>query len=272
MSKKRYIDTKFRSDNFVVEKLTPLDRYLFLYLFTNERTNICGIYELPISVICFETWIEKKDLLKMFWKLKPKVFYIDWWVYIKNFQKHQNLDNKFIKKWVEVGLQSIPKEIMTRIWLLSSPEESSGIPSNYNYDYDFDSDSDIDSDIKKLSKDNWEIKKISPEEKIDKSNPEINKILEIIKSYNNWVIDWTWKELRIWWNNLLNKLKKVKSVEDGKYTWDSILIMILEIISKNDYYSAKIAGPKKLYNSLAELMNVCSQEVRKQNKWEVKRF
>ena len=91
MSKKRYIDTKFWSDSFVRDELNPLDRYLFLYFFTNERTNICWIYELPISIISFETWIEKENLLKMMERLKPKVYYIDWRVYIKNFQKHRLL-------------------------------------------------------------------------------------------------------------------------------------------------------------------------------------
>lgn len=64
MSKNRFINTKFWSDNFIIE-LNPLDRYLFLYFLTNEHTNIAGIYELPLRTISFETGIEKDMLEKM---------------------------------------------------------------------------------------------------------------------------------------------------------------------------------------------------------------
>lgn len=112
MAKQRYINTKFRSDAFVRDNLNPLDRYLFLYFLTNERTNIAWIYELPLSIISFETWIEKDNLLKMMDRLKPKIYYFDGWVYIANFQKHQKTWSEKINIWIQREMQLIPKKII----------------------------------------------------------------------------------------------------------------------------------------------------------------
>lgn len=97
MSKNRMINTKFWSDSFVVDKLNALDRYLFLYLLTNEHTNIIGIYELSMRTAAFETGIEKEDLVRMINRLSPKVEYIDGWIYIPSFVEHQQLNPNIIK-------------------------------------------------------------------------------------------------------------------------------------------------------------------------------
>lgn len=113
MAKKRYINTKFWSDNFVVE-LEPLDRYIFLYFLTNEHTNIAGIYELPIRTMSFETGIEKEELLKILERLKGKIHYIDGWVFIHNFAKHQAI-NDSVKKGIERVFNELPREIIEKL-------------------------------------------------------------------------------------------------------------------------------------------------------------
>lgn len=113
MAKQRYINTRFWSDNFVSE-LNPLDRYLFLYFLTNEHTNICGIYEVPLKTISFETGIQLDMLKKMLVRLKGKVYYVNGWVYIKNFAKHQAI-NESIVKGIEAAKKDIPAEIMSKI-------------------------------------------------------------------------------------------------------------------------------------------------------------
>ncbi|MEA3272241.1 MAG: hypothetical protein U9P90_01070 [Patescibacteria group bacterium] len=113
MAKKRYINTKFWSDGFVV-KLNPLDRYLFLYLLTNEHTDICGIYELPWRVMARETGLEDEMLQEMFKRLVNKFYYINGWVYIKNFAKHQG-DSPQIKKGIERSLNDVPAHVIAKI-------------------------------------------------------------------------------------------------------------------------------------------------------------
>lgn len=110
MAKQRYVNTKFWSDNFISE-LNPLDRYLFLYFLTNEHTNIAGIYELPLKTIAFETGIEIDMLKKMVKRLTGKVEYIDGWVCIRNFQKHQSQESTKVKRGIEIEMEKIPLKI-----------------------------------------------------------------------------------------------------------------------------------------------------------------
>lgn len=114
MAKQRYINTKFWSDNWIIE-LDPIERYLFLYFLTNEHTNIAGIYELPLRTMAFETGIEKEMLVKMLPRFEGKVYYFDGWIYVKNFQKHQSSTSKTVITGIEVEMSKIPLEIKEKI-------------------------------------------------------------------------------------------------------------------------------------------------------------
>jgi hypothetical protein len=97
-------------------------------------------------------------------------------------------------------------------------------------------------------------------------NSDINFLLEKIKIYNNGIVDWTQKEQRQYWKLLLDKLNKIESVQSWKYTGIGILEIILKIIWENQYHSQKIVWPKKIYYELAWLMQICKQEMQKQEK------
>ena len=74
----RNVHISFWQDPFVL-KLTPEEKYFYLYLMTNSKTTQCGIYEIPKSIINFETGynLETVDkLLKKFIKYK-KIIYDD---------------------------------------------------------------------------------------------------------------------------------------------------------------------------------------------------
>lgn len=111
MAKTRGVNTRFWNDNFVREKLNPLDRYLFLYFLTNDHVNISGIYELPLSTMSFETGIKEDELKTMLKTLKPKILYIDRWVCIKNFLKYQKTSSEKIQIGIRAELDKIPAEI-----------------------------------------------------------------------------------------------------------------------------------------------------------------
>ena len=115
MAKQRYIDTRFWHDTFIQEQLNPLDRYLFLYFLTNDKTNICGCYEIPLSIVAAETGLTREMLLKMMKRLKGKIDYIDGWVTIHNFQKYQNLNNPKIVKGIEECIKEIPNKIKQKL-------------------------------------------------------------------------------------------------------------------------------------------------------------
>lgn len=112
MAKQRMINTKFWNDGWV-RKMKPLERYLFLYLLSNEHTNICGIYELPIATIAFETGISEKELEKtMMPKLSPKVIYFEGWVILPNFIKHQNSKSPQVKIGIMAEIKDIPAKVI----------------------------------------------------------------------------------------------------------------------------------------------------------------
>lgn len=103
MSKLRSVSTAFWSDPFI-EELSPNEKLLFLYLITNEKTNMLGIYESSIKKIAFETGMNQNsitDALKKF-ESKNKVKYIDNFVILVNFMKHQNFNTNMMKSAIDI--------------------------------------------------------------------------------------------------------------------------------------------------------------------------
>ena len=90
-------------------------------------------------------------------------------------------------------------------------------------------------------------------------NSEINECLEIIKSFNGWMIDWTQKRNRIYWKNLIWKLKHSPPVQNW-FTWQNTLQAILQIVSNNKFHRSKITNPKSIYDNLTLLLQLCEQE------------
>lgn len=120
MAKQRYINTKFWSDNFIVQ-LDPTERYLFLYLLTNEHTNISGIYELPLRTMAFETGLEPEMLQKILDRFDPKVIYVEGWVGIRNFTKHQSSNDK-VRAGIERAIKEVPVSVLKALGFDSVPE------------------------------------------------------------------------------------------------------------------------------------------------------
>ncbi len=130
MAKTRFINTRFWHDTFIKEKLNPLDRYLYLYFLTNDKTNICGIYECPVSIISSETGLEIEAIKKMLRRFEGKVLYIDGWVFVKYAQRYQNYDNPKIKIAIEREISEIPFNIKQKI------EKIIGVEIAYGYGID----------------------------------------------------------------------------------------------------------------------------------------
>lgn len=111
MAKKRYIDTKFWSDNYITE-LDPLERYLYLYFLSNEHTNLCGIYEIPLRIMAFEAGLDTQVLKNMLDRFERdgKVVYRNGWIFIRNFIKNQSL-NPSVLEGIQRELEEAPQEL-----------------------------------------------------------------------------------------------------------------------------------------------------------------
>lgn len=152
MAKQRYINTKFWSDNWIIE-LDPLERYLFLYFLTNEHTNIAGIYELPLRTMAFETGIDKEMLIKMLPRFEGKIYYIAGWVYIRNFSRHQAV-NDSVKKGIVSSMAEVPTEIKEAIKEINDSVGTACIhPATYpNVDSNVDINSNPNTPAKRREK------------------------------------------------------------------------------------------------------------------------
>lgn len=97
--KTRIIHTKFYQDNFILS-LNQKERWLFLYLISNERVEKTGAYELPLSIAEVETGINKDEIIPIIKKFNPKIIYVEGYVIIKNIKKYQDY-SKGSKKQIE---------------------------------------------------------------------------------------------------------------------------------------------------------------------------
>ena len=103
MSKLRSVSTAFWSDPFI-EELSTSEKLLYLYLITNEKTNMLGIYEVSFKKISFETGINKDVIEKAFkgFERLSKVKYVNNHVVLINFMKHQNFNTNMKKSAIDV--------------------------------------------------------------------------------------------------------------------------------------------------------------------------
>lgn len=115
MAKQRSFNTKFWDDEYI-QNLDPIEKLLFIYFFTNPLTTMCGIYEISLKRGAFDTGIDKDMVEKVLKRFEEdrKIFYINGWIFIKNFLNHQIL-NPSVMEGVENTLKEIPYEITAKI-------------------------------------------------------------------------------------------------------------------------------------------------------------
>lgn len=96
----RTVAVKFWADEFIA-KLTPEQKYFYLYLLTNELTLQCGIYEITTRRISFDTGYNSdtiEKLLKYFQQQKKIIF-------------DKSTSELAILNWPEYNLTDSPKVV-----------------------------------------------------------------------------------------------------------------------------------------------------------------
>ena len=91
MANYRQIHTRIWKDAWFFE-LSATDKLLFIYLFSNERANITGLYDLHKKIIVFESGLSSRDVEKGLetFRNAGKVFYEDGWIWIPNLIKYNS--------------------------------------------------------------------------------------------------------------------------------------------------------------------------------------
>lgn len=120
MDVKRSINTRMWSDKWF-EELTPSQKLLWIYLLTNQMTNMLGVYEISFRKISFETGLPGDTITKAFegFERDRKAFYIDGFVVLTNWLKNQSL-NSNMKVSALRTFDLLPKSLRDRLKIKAS--------------------------------------------------------------------------------------------------------------------------------------------------------
>lgn len=112
MAKQRYINTEFWDDEYILS-LPTAGKLLFIYLFTNARATVAGVYKTTISHITFHTGMTAIEVDSWMQKFAAdgKAVYRDGWLVMINTIRHQNTANVKIRSGIEEILKTCPQWI-----------------------------------------------------------------------------------------------------------------------------------------------------------------
>lgn len=117
----RKVHISFWSDVFV-QSLTPEQKFFYLYLITNEKTKQCGIYEITLRQISYDTGynIDTVNKLLSFFIDASKVRYSadTQEMAIKNWDKYNGSKSPDVQNLVNKELKSIKDTTLSQ-WLHS---------------------------------------------------------------------------------------------------------------------------------------------------------
>jgi len=107
----RQLHTRAWSDAWFSD--LPVDlKLLFIYLFSNERASVCGLYELPLKIIAFETGLDKSRIIQGLndFEADDKVFYdfdhsVIW---VRNMRKYQGSSSVKLQARIYADIKAVP--------------------------------------------------------------------------------------------------------------------------------------------------------------------
>lgn len=109
--KTRIVHTKIWQDEWFCS-ISRISGWIYLYLLSCPENNICGVFELPDRVICFNARVNQSELDKAKEDLKSKVCFYNGWVKILNSTKYNNyVTNDKLQVALQKELSLIPQEI-----------------------------------------------------------------------------------------------------------------------------------------------------------------
>ena len=110
MAKYRHVHTTFWNDPLILD-LTPEQKYFYLYLMTNDKVKQCGIYEISLRQIAYQTGYNKDtilNLLDFFEKLKKIVYSPETnEILLLNFLKYNSSKSPKVIKCIDDELKKV---------------------------------------------------------------------------------------------------------------------------------------------------------------------
>lgn len=114
--KSRVVGTRFWKDRWI-RSCDPLERYLFMYLITNDQTSLCGIYQSTTDEMAHDTGLDYRQIPLMMEKFEAAgkaALFEEEWVIVMNSIKHHNLNNMHIRRGIEKELEALPEYV--KVW------------------------------------------------------------------------------------------------------------------------------------------------------------
>jgi hypothetical protein len=136
MATTRQVNTKLWNDEYV-HALSPTDKLVFVYLLTNSHTNLAGIYELPLHTGASELGVAVEVFGHSLMRLQDKARYIDGWMVLKNFVRHQSWRNDKVR----VGIERILADVPAKVLAGALKDDWYWLPPNFGKSYPQDSTS-----------------------------------------------------------------------------------------------------------------------------------
>lgn len=107
----RQIHTEIWDDDWMLD-LAPLEKLLFVYLFSNSRTHMIGLYELPRKKISFETGLTSDQIHEILTALEKsgKVRASGTWIWVKNMlvRNVTNIGSPKMQKHIHNAIKEVP--------------------------------------------------------------------------------------------------------------------------------------------------------------------
>jgi len=181
--KTRIIYTKIWEDEYFYS-LDDKEQLAFLYLLTNSRINLSGIYELNDAnlILWLRSTNEKIQQIKTKFQNDNKFIFYQGWVKVVNYDKYNSYSGNLneVAKIKEINL--IPQHILKELDTLSIP-----------YQYPIDTSSNKKSEIR---------------------NKKSEEAIEILEHYNA-TFSKTYKTSKVWFNNFAT-WREIYSVQEIK--------------------------------------------------------
>jgi len=125
MATYRQVYISFWQDSYILD-LDPEGKLLFIYLLTNTKTTQCGIYELPMKVMQFETGLDKNTIEQYLQKFEAdgKILYLKETseVFMVNWLKYNNIDSPKVKACIRKELMQVKNKSLLIAFLKTAKQ------------------------------------------------------------------------------------------------------------------------------------------------------
>ena len=127
---KRMIDTDMWFDSQIVDSFSKNDIYLWLYILTSPRTNICGVLKNGKTMMCMENKMTKEELEQSLYNLESvhnvikynkendEILILKW--YKHNWTKSSKLIDCLRKQLPKVKTEEFKQHIENKISIMES--------------------------------------------------------------------------------------------------------------------------------------------------------